>query len=83
MTPERLQRTRFHEKSPSTYAQQRFPKGHAFFRLTLTLSAKGWSASVQWEGMLGISGRGPTQEAAIAQAVEFASTDFGGTVKAD
>lgn len=52
----------------------------AFSRLTLTLSARGWSAAVQWN-TTAASGRGTTPEEAIAAAIRYVETHWRGTIK--
>jgi hypothetical protein len=69
MKIERLQKTHFFRNERDAYAEKTYPNGQAFKRLGLTLSAKGWTASVEWEGTCGIRGTGKTQEEAIANAV--------------
>jgi hypothetical protein len=49
-----------------------YPNGHKFDRLTLTLSKKGWTSSVQWKGTLGARGTGKTAESAIEDSLAFA-----------
>lgn len=70
MTPEVLKTTRFFRWEPTAYDKRKYPKGQAFSRLTLTLSAKGWTSSVQWEGTTGARGTGDTIEEAIADSVK-------------
>jgi hypothetical protein len=70
MTPEFLQTTRLFHWKPSDYIRTTYPNGQPFSRLTLTLSAKGWSASAQWEGSVGSRGEGKTIEEAIQKAAE-------------
>lgn len=51
----------------------------SFSRLTLTLSARGWNAAVEWT-TTAAKGRGVTQEEAIDAAVHYAETQWGGKV---
>jgi hypothetical protein len=73
MSPETLKRTKLERLvgfGPKTIRV-------SFERLTLTLSKKGWSASVQWEGTTGARGRGMTPEDAIAESIKFAKNKWG------
>ncbi len=78
MTPEALKATRFFTWEPDSYTKANYPKGKTFNRLTLTLSAKGWTSSVQWEGTVGARGIGKTIEEAIDASIKFASTEWNG-----
>jgi hypothetical protein len=69
MTIETLQKLRFFRNEPDSYTKKQYPKGQAFKRLGLTLSAKGWTASVEFEGTCGIRGTGKTQEESIGNAI--------------
>jgi hypothetical protein len=37
-----------------------YPNGQPFKRLGLTLSAKGWTASIEYQGTIGFRGKGET-----------------------
>ena len=77
MTPQQVQNTFFFRNTRSAYDLEKYPNGQPFKRLTLTLSAKGWTASVEWEGTTGIRGTGKTQEEAIEKAVKSLSEQWG------
>lgn len=68
------------ESNPDSYAAKVYKYGHPFDRLTLTLSAKGWTASVQWKGTNGARGHGSTQLEAVNNAIQYAETEWGLTV---
>ena len=51
------------------YTIETYPRGQPFERLGLTLSVKGWTASVQWKGTTGFRGTGKTQEEALKNVV--------------
>jgi hypothetical protein len=69
MTIEKLQKLRFFRDAPTAWDKKQYPKGQAFKRLGLTLSAKGWTASVEFDGTTGTRGTGATQEEAIGNAI--------------
>ena len=77
MTPETLQKTRL------VYDHYEKIECRDFNRLTLTLSAKGWTASVQWKGTTGARGTGPTPEIAIDEAIRFVHSKWDGGVCID
>jgi hypothetical protein len=64
----------------STYDQETYPYGHPFDRLTLTLSAKGWTASIQWKSTTGARGTGETQLEAVNDAIAFAKKEWNVTI---
>lgn len=70
MTPEVLKNTRFFRFGRSAYDKQKYPNGQPFSRLTLTLSAKGWTSSIQWKGTCGSRGVGSTIEEAIEASLD-------------
>jgi hypothetical protein len=72
MTPEMVERTIAHRHNPCP-----------FKRLTLTLSKRGWTASVQWQGTIGARGCGDTQEEAILDSIKFAKEKWGTDVSLD
>lgn len=56
---------------------ERWPSGRPFSRLGLTLSKKGWTSSVQWDGTTGARGTGKTIEEAIANSIKTAEREWG------
>jgi len=73
MTPEVLKTTRFFYWEANEFTKKTYPNGQAFKRLTLTLSAKGWTSSVQWEGTTAARGTGKTIEEAIDNSIKSLS----------
>lgn len=69
MTIEKLQKLRLFRNEMDAFSKKMYPKGQAFKRLGLTLSAKGWTASVEFEGTCGFRGKGKTQGEAIANSI--------------
>ena len=78
MTPTDLTKTtmRRNGSAHDKIETEMFPNGHVFNRLGLTLSKKGWTASVQWNGTCGARGTGKTQEDAIEDAIETAEREW-------
>lgn len=72
MTPEDLKNTVI--VPVGSFAIKQYPNGQRFVRLGLTLSKKGWTASIQWEGTSGARGTGKTQEEAISDALNTVKT---------
>jgi hypothetical protein len=65
------------EVDPDEYHRKTYPMGHQFYRMGLTLSSKGWTASVEWDGMVGARGKGATQVEAINNAILYAEKEYG------
>lgn len=76
MTPEQLQKTTVTRKNRDAYDRKKYPTGQKFARLGLTLSAKGWTASIQWEGTTGFRGEDKTLEGAIHRAIVSVQETF-------
>ena len=53
-----------------------------FNSLGLTLSAKGWTASIQWRGTYGARGNGKTIEDALNNALTFARVEWNAVIVA-
>lgn len=69
------------QNSTCSFVRRGFEEPRKFKRLGLTLSKKGWTASVQWEGTSGARGEGKTQNEAIAEAILFAQREWGASIK--
>lgn len=76
MTPEIVQQSVLWTKRPDSFTKKRYPAGQSFDRVGLTLSAKGWTASIQWKGTVGARGKGKTISEALNAAVALAERDW-------
>ena len=69
---EDVERTVATRVDPDAYDLDTYHNGHPFYRLTLTLSGRGWTSSIEWRGMCGTRGSGRTQIEAINNSIDAA-----------
>ena len=75
-----IKETVLEHNCPSAYDEKHYKYGHSFKRLGLTLSAKGWTASIEYQGTIGFRGKGETQIEAILDAIHTAETEYNVTI---